>query len=59
MKSSRDQSQQFITTLILGIIVAALLASAVLAMLYGCMRAVNGRPALPKAELQTQSVVRG
>jgi hypothetical protein len=60
MKSSGDQSQQFNTTLILGIIVAALLACGILAIIYGCMKANNApQPSLPKAELQMHFVVRG
>jgi hypothetical protein len=55
MKSSGDQSQQFNTTLILAIIVAALLACAILGLVYGCMRSNNGRPTAPKAELQLHS----
>lgn len=55
MKSSGDQSQQFNTTLILAIIVAALLACAILGLVYGCMRWNNERPAAPKTELQLHS----
>jgi hypothetical protein len=55
MKSSGDQSQQFNTTLILAIIVAALLACGIIGLVYGCMRSSNGRVAAPKAELQLHS----
>ena len=60
MKSSGDQSQQFNTTFILAIIVAALLACGILGLVYGCMKSNNAsKPALPKTAIQVQSVIAG
>jgi heme/copper-type cytochrome/quinol oxidase subunit 2 len=47
MKSSGDQSQQFNTTLILAMIVAAILAFCLLGIIYGCMKANNAPKAKP------------
>jgi hypothetical protein len=57
MKSSGDQRQQFNTTFILAIVVAALLACGLLALLYGCMRSSNARPALPKGQVEVHSAI--
>jgi hypothetical protein len=39
MKTRGDQSQEFNTTLIIAIVVAAILALGILGMVYGCMKA--------------------
>jgi flagellar basal body-associated protein FliL len=55
MKSSGDQSQEFNTTLILAIVVAALLACGLLAIFYGCMKA-NNAPKTKAPTAQSQNI---
>ena len=50
MKSQSDQRQQFNTTFILAVVVAAILALGVLGLVYGCMKANHAPQAKPVTE---------
>lgn len=52
MKTRGDQSQEFNTTFIIAIIVAAILAIGVVGLIYGCMKANHAPQTRPVGEIQ-------
>ena len=60
MPSKSEQRQEFNTTLIIAIVVAATLALCVLGLIYGCMKANHAPEAkAPTAELHLADLVNG
>ena len=60
MPSKSDQRQDFNTTFIIAVIVAAVLALCVLGLIYGCMKANHAPEAKPpNAQIRQMRLVNG
>ena len=56
MPSDRERRQEFNTTLIIAIVVAAILALGALGMIYGCMKANHAPQVKPVSENQPVTI---